>query len=45
MVSSRRSDGDQALNDQNLIGKATLNVLEPGDHRTITAVGEERLHV
>jgi hypothetical protein len=29
--------GDYPLNGLNLIGKAALNVLEPGDHREITA--------
>ena len=36
---------DQPLNGMKLIGKATLNVLEPGDGREITAVEEKRLHV
>jgi hypothetical protein len=29
------SAGDQSLNDQDLIGKTTLNVLEPGGDREI----------
>jgi hypothetical protein len=35
----------RALNDLNLVGKATLNVFKPGGCREISAVGEERLHV
>src|SRR6516165_2131342 len=45
MVSTRRGDGNQALNSPNLIGEATLNVPQPGGHRAITAVGKERLHI
>jgi hypothetical protein len=37
MVSIRPSDSYQALNGPNLIGETTLNVVEPGDHRGITA--------
>jgi hypothetical protein len=35
----------QPLDGSNLIGKATLNFLEPGRHREITAVTEKRLYV
>ena len=41
----RRGDSDQALNGLNLISEATLNVLEPGDHREIIPVEEKRSHV
>ena len=37
--------GDQPLNGLDLIGKATLNVLESGGRREITNVEEKRLHV
>src|SRR5271167_2794483 len=37
--------GDQALNGSKLIGKATLNVLEPGGDHEITAAAEKRLYV
>ena len=45
MAKHRRAGSDQPLNGPNLIGKATLNVLEPGGRREITAVEEKRLHV
>ena len=40
-----RADSDQALDGLNLIGEATLNVLEPGGDHEITAVAEKRLYV
>jgi len=45
MVKRRLAGSDQALDGSNLIDKATLNVLEPGGRREITAVEEKRLHV
>ena len=36
-----RAGSDQPLNGSNLIGKATLNVLEPRGSREITGVEEE----
>jgi hypothetical protein len=36
---------DQTLNGMKLIGKATLNIFEPGGHREIIAVEEKRPHV
>ena len=45
MARARLTGGDQPLNGPNLIGETALNVLEPGDHREITAAGEKRLHV
>jgi len=45
MAKTRLAASDQALNDLNLIGKATLNVLEPGGRRGVTGVEEERLHL
>ena len=42
---TRLAGSDQPLNGLNLIGKATLNVLEPGGRREITAVEEKRPHV
>ena len=45
MTKRRRAGRDQPLKGSNLIGKATLNVLEPGGSREITGVEEERLHV
>jgi hypothetical protein len=36
---------DQPLHASDLIGKATLNVLEPGGRREITSVEEKRSHV
>ena len=33
------------INGLNLIGKATLNVLEPGGRQEMTAVEEKRFHV
>ena len=41
----RLAGDDQTLNGMKLIGKATLNVLEPGGDREITAVAEKRLYV
>ena len=45
MAKTRRAGRDQPLNGLNLISEATLNVLEPGGDREITAVAEERLYV
>jgi hypothetical protein len=44
-IHMRSTVSDQPFNGPNLIGEATLNVLEPGGYRKMTAVGEERLHV
>ena len=41
----RLADSDQPLDGMKLIGKAALNVLEPGGGREITDVEEKRLHV
>ena len=45
MWKGRLAGGDQTLNGMKLIGKATLNVLEPGGDHEITAVAEKRLYV
>jgi len=45
MAKRRRPGSDQPLKGSNLIGEATLNVLEAGGSREITSVEEERLHV
>ena len=45
MAKVRLAGSDQPLNGLNLIGKATLNVLEPGGGREIIAVEEKRSHV
>src|SRR5208337_1388785 len=45
MAKRRLAGGDQPLNGLNLIGKATLNVLEAGGRGEITNVEEKRLHV
>ena len=45
MAKARLAGGDQPLNGSNLIGKAPLNVLEPGGDHEITAVAEKRPYV
>ena len=45
MAKTRRAGSDQPLDGSNLIGKAALNVLEPGGGHEITAVEEKRLYV
>ena len=45
MTKGRLAGGDQTLNGMKLIGKATLNVLEPRGGREIIAVEEKRPHV
>ncbi|MGB7916502.1 MAG: hypothetical protein WCF79_14610 [Rhodomicrobium sp.] len=45
MAKTRLAGGDQPLNGLNLIGKAALNVLEPGGDHEITAVAEKGLYV
>ena len=45
MTKSKLAGGDQTLDGLKLIGKATLNVLEPGGSREITAVEEKQSHV
>jgi hypothetical protein len=45
MTKGRLAGRYQPLDGPNLIGKATLNFLEPGGHREITAVTEKRLYV
>ena len=45
MAKTRRAGSDQPLKGPNLIGKATLNVLEPGGGREIIVVEEKRLHL
>ena len=42
---TRLAGSDQPLDGSDLIGKAALNVLEPGGGREITAVEEKRPHV
>jgi hypothetical protein len=44
MTKGRLAGGDQAFNGMKLIGKATLNVLEPRGGREIVAVEEKRPH-
>ena len=45
VTSARLTGGNQPLDGLNLIGKAGLNVLEPGSHREITSIEEKRSHV
>jgi hypothetical protein len=45
LAKHRLGGSDQALNGANLIGKASLNVLEPRGRREITDVEEKRLNV
>jgi hypothetical protein len=45
MTKCRLAGGDQPLNGSKLIGKAALNVLEPGGDHEITAVAEKGLYV
>jgi hypothetical protein len=45
MTKYRLAGSDQPLDGMKLIGKAALNVLEPGGGREITDVEEKRLHV
>jgi hypothetical protein len=45
MAKTRSGGSDQPLNGLNLIGKATLNVLQAGGRCEITAAAEKRLYV
>jgi hypothetical protein len=45
MTKYRLAGSDEPLNGANLIGEATLNVLQSGGRREITDVEEKRLHV
>ena len=45
MAKTRLTGSDQPLDGLKLIGKATLNILEPGGDHEITAVAEKRLYV
>jgi hypothetical protein len=45
MMKYRLAGSDQPLDGSKLIGKAALNVLEPGGGREIVAVAEKRLYV
>ena len=45
MTKCRPASSDQPLDGLNLIGEATLNVLEPGGRREIADVEEKRPHV
>jgi hypothetical protein len=45
MTNGGLAGGDQPLHGPNLIGKATLNVLQPRGRREITPVEEKRSHV
>ena len=45
MMKYRIAGSDQPLDGSKLIGKATLNILEPGVDHEITAVAEKGLYV
>jgi hypothetical protein len=45
MTKTLLTASDQALNGLNLIGEASLNVLQPRGRREITSVEEKRSHV